>query len=264
MNGDCQYVASSSVRVDIVTLLSERKVSTSELIEGIDATSSAVYSALADLDSRGLVRETPDGLELTGRGQVVADTVSHRESTEAFLDCDPNYWQQYRAEVLPERFRLRLPEIGDYEVVRNDETAINNRKKQVVSRLQHADTVSLISSVYARAFEEAVPNTPESRLLLSREIIDLVLQRLDSGRRDQFLLTPEPEIRLAPTELQLNYSSTYMYFVLPHRTNDRPTAMVASETDAAIQWAEELFESFWTDAEPLTAYLEEIGRQNVL
>jgi predicted transcriptional regulator len=245
-------------------LLSEREVPTGDLIEEVDASSSAVYSALSDLDSRGLVRETADGWELTGRGQVVADTVSHRQSTEEFLAGDPDYWQNYRTDVLPKRFRLRLPEIGSYEVVRNDETAVDNRKKQVVSRLRRADSASLISSVYARAFEEAVPNTPESRLLLSREIIDLVLQRLDSGQRDQFRLTPEPEIRLAPTELQLNYSAEYMYFVLPHRTNDRPTAMVASETDTAIQWAEELFESFWTDAEPLAAYLDEIGRQELL
>jgi len=40
--------------------------------------------------------------------------------------------------------------------------------------------------------------------------------------------------------------------------------MVASETDTAIQWAEDLFEAFWTDAEPLAAYLDEIGRQELL
>lgn len=264
MSDYCQYVASSSVRVDIVTLLSDRELPTRDLIEGVDASSSAVYSVLSDLEQRGIIRECEDGWELTGRGQVVADTISHRRSTEEFLAHDPDYWQQYRTDVLPKRFRLRLPEIGEYEIVRDDQTAVDNRKQEVVARLQCADHASLISSVYARTFEEAVPNTPESRLLLSRDIIDLVLQRLDSGRREQFRLTPEPEIRLAPTELQLNYSAEYMYFVLPHRTNDRPTAMVVSETDAAIQWAEELFESFWNDAEPLANYLHEIGRQELL
>jgi predicted transcriptional regulator len=181
MNSACQYVTSSSVRVDTVLRLSEQQTATSELIEQLDASSSAVYSALSDLDTRGLISETADGWELTGRGLVVADTVSHRRSTEAFLAGDPDYWEDRRTDVLPERFRLRLPEIGDYEIVRLDGPAVNRLETEVIDRINSVDSCRVASHVYKRSYEEQLIS-PETQLLLTPQVVDSLVEKAKTGR----------------------------------------------------------------------------------
>lgn len=258
MSGDCQYVTSSSVRVDIVTLLSEREVATADLIDKVDASSSAVYSALSDLDNRGLIRETDSGWELTGRGLIVADTVSHRQSTEAFLAHDTEYWQDRRTDVLPKRFRLRLPEIGDYEIIRLEPPDVNRLETEVINRINAVDSCRVVSHIYKRPYEEQL-TSPETQVLLTPNVIDELIEKVDAGQRETVMLEPTSQVRVATVEFGLTWTADSICLHLPPQTVARATAMLVSDTETAIQWGRELFEGLWLDAQPLAAYLDAQG-----
>lgn len=258
MNSACQYVTSSSVRVDTVLLLSEQRTETSELIDRLDASSSAVYGVLSDLDQRGVIHEVEDGWALTGSGRVIADTVAHRQSTEAFLAYDPDYWQDRRTDVLPERFRLRLPEIGDYEIVRLEGPDVNKLENEVIDRINAVDSCRVALPIYKRTYEAAL-NGPETQVLLTPDVIDTLVEKAEAGQREAVMLEPTPQVRVATVEFGVTWTANSICLRLPPQTTARTTSMLVSDTETALQWGRDLFEALWLAAQPLAEYLDECG-----
>ncbi|PSQ45575.1 hypothetical protein BRD17_01170 [Halobacteriales archaeon SW_7_68_16] len=245
------------MRTNVVSHLSAGPAETDDLIDAIDVSESAVYNALSELNDHGLVREAAAGWGLTGHGQLVAQSVSRWRSVEELVDTDPEYWETYRINTLPPEFQRRLHEITPYETVRGVRPRVNRNHDVIAERMQTVDSCRLISPIYLPEHDPFIPNSPETKMLLTRGVIDGVLDHED---RDIFEVNSETRIRLAPVEFGLNVGATYMCFVLPNLEDPRKKApTLVSEADSAVQWGEELFASLWDDAEPVEDYLREIG-----
>lgn len=94
-------VVRSAIRREIVMGLSEAPASTDDLLSDTNASTSAVYDALSSLRRRGLLSEGDRTWDLTAHGQLVADAIDRWQSTEAFLETDPEYWTHHDATVTP-------------------------------------------------------------------------------------------------------------------------------------------------------------------
>ena len=90
MHGDSVYdfVISSSVRVDILQQLAATPQSTDQLIDHLDASTSTVYTALADLERKGVVFDAEVDWRLTGHGRLVVDQIQRRKSTVQTINYD--------------------------------------------------------------------------------------------------------------------------------------------------------------------------------
>ncbi|PSP39177.1 hypothetical protein BRC66_05090, partial [Halobacteriales archaeon QH_2_66_30] len=189
-----QFVGSSTVRTNIVSQLSAGEAPTDELIDGLDGSESAVYNALSELNERGLVREVADGWGLTGHGQLVAQSVSRWQSIEELVETDPEYWETYRINTLPPEFQRRLHEITPYEIVRGVRPKVNRNHEVIRERMQTVDSCRLISPIYLPENDPFIPDSPETKMLLTRGVVDGVLANED---RDIFEVHPESQVRLA-------------------------------------------------------------------
>ncbi|MDS0221548.1 DUF1724 domain-containing protein [Haloarcula sp. S1AR25-5A] len=250
-----QYVRTSSVRTDLITALCPEDKPTDELLSVLDASESAIYDALSNLKGRGLVTSMDDGWRLTGTGRLVADTIHRQELLEDLLAADAEYWELHDTSVLPQPFRLRLPEIDAYTVVRSTQTDINRPVREVVTRVESVQHCDVVSPVYHPEYEAAMPDTPDSRLLLSHTVID-EMQNAESVSVDVDRYT-ETEIRVTAVPYALAVAEDWMILTLPEIDGDWPSAKIVSETDAAISWATDLFACLWTDATPMETYLDD-------
>ena len=68
-----QWVSDSSVRSNLLSSVAETPTTTASLIESHDASESAVYASLTDLERRDLIEDRDGEWVLTGRGQLVTD-----------------------------------------------------------------------------------------------------------------------------------------------------------------------------------------------
>jgi len=251
-----QYVRTSSVRTDIITALCPGDKPTDELLAEVDASESAIYDALSNLEGRGLVCSMDDGWRLSGTGRLVADTIHRQQRLDELIAVDTQYWEHHDTSVLPESFRCRLPEIGEYTVVRGTKTDINRPVREVVSRVESVSHCDVVSPVYHPEYEAAMPDNPDSRLVLSQAVID---EMRDSESVavdvDQYTETP---VRVTPVPYALAVSDDWMILTLPEMDGTWPSAKIVSETDDAISWASDLFSWLWTDATPLETYLDDL------
>lgn len=267
-----EFVITSSVRTAIVCRVDESPTPTDELLSEIDASDSAVYDALSTLRNRGLLTEASEGWELTAHGSIVADSVSAWQSAEDFLATDPEFWKNHQLEVIPPAFRRRLPEIGEYEIIRDTPQDPNKSEDVAISMLKAADSCELTTPYYSRRHQEAIPTHPETRLLVTREAIDVSLQRYAAGHREELTTLDPTNIRLTECAFASVVTDEQLKFELPRLSEASTTnhatapsaggsvtdtsAIFVSETDAAVQFGRDLFKALWVDSEPMGPYIE--------
>lgn len=271
-----EFVLTSSVRTEVVLQVSEGTTPTEALLSGIDASDSAVYDALSTLRDRGLVAEYDGGWKLTAHGHLVAESVSDWQASEDFLATDPAFWKHHQIDVIPASFRGRLPEIGEYEVVRDVPQEPNKCLDVTMSTLESADSCDLTTPYYSRRSQAAIPRHPETRLLVTREVIDVSVQRYRDGHREELNDLDPATLRLTDCRFASVVTDEKLKFELPtvsdgvrgrqaetgaSARSERgsvadSTAMLVSETESAVQWGRDLFEALWADSDPLGPYVE--------
>jgi predicted transcriptional regulator len=270
-----EFVITSSVRTEVVLQVSEQPTPTETLLAEVAASDSAVYDALSTLRERGLLTESDAGWELTAHGSLVADSVAAWRSSEDFLTTDPAFWKNHQVDVIPAEFRRRLPEIGEYEIIRDSPQDPNRSEDVAINVLESADACELTTPYYSRRHQAAIPAHPETRLLVTRAAIDVSFQRYKDGHREELNELSPASIRLTECRFASVVTDEKLKFELPplsrEATNrhDEPTAEPAdhgsvtdtsaifvSETDAAVQFGRDLFAELWAASDPLDPYLE--------
>jgi predicted transcriptional regulator len=257
MHGDSVYdfVISSSVRVDILQLLTATAQPTDYLIDQLDASTSAVYTALADLDRQGVVFDDDAGWQLTGHGRLVVDLIEQRKSTVQTINYDPDYWETHRTDHIPREFRRRLPELGQYDVVRSEPPDVRAHARTVVDLLKQAESCRTAMPIHVPEYSDAFPDHPDSRLIFSPSVIDQLQAEVEAGTRDQVREVDAAQYRVTDIQFGFTVGDSYIMLALRPITESPVASMLVSETDSAIRWASDLYESFWQDAEPLESYL---------
>jgi len=271
-----EFVFTSSVRTEIVLRASESTTPTDALLSGIDASDSAVYDALSTLRRRGLLTESAEGWKPTAYGHLVADSVSAWLSSEEFRATDPAFWKNHQIDVLPAAFRRRLPEIDEYEIVRDVPQEPNRCEDVAINILESADACDIATPYYSQRYQEAIPRHPETRLLVTREAVDVSFQRYEDGHREDLNDLDPATLRLTDCRLASVVTDDKLKLELPtlnEGTTDRhdgigatdpsehssfadTTALFVSETESAVQWGRDLFEMLWADSDPIGPYVE--------
>lgn len=250
-----RYVGSSTVRSDVVDALCERPRPTDELLAAVDASESAVYEALSNLDDRGVVTETPDGWRLTGAGRLVGDTLERQRATDRLIAANETYWERHDTSVLPQSFRCRLPELGAYDVKERAEHDLMGLVPWVVSKVEAVESCEIVSPMYHREYQEVMPDNADSRLVVGRQVVDDVLLEMDDGPYSRSY--EETPVRVSSVPFALGVSEEWVILTLPDHDGDWPDAKVFSTAETAVQWGRELFDAVWQDGTPMATYLSE-------
>jgi len=271
-----EFVLTSAVRTDIVLRAFAGATPTDALLSDIDASDSAVYDALSTLRKRGLIRECDGGWKLTAHGHLVAESVDAWRSSEDFLARDPAFWKNHEIDVIPAQFRHRLPEIGEYDVIRDTPQEPNRCMDVAISMLEAADRCDITTPYYSKRHQEAIPTDPETRLLVTRDVLDVSFQRYEDGHREELNNLDPATVRLTDCQFASVVTGDRLKFELPavsepaadrhgdtaatapseRRSVAGTTALFISETESAVQFGRDIFESLWADADPLGPYVE--------
>ena len=257
-NSVYDFVISSSVRVDILQLLAATARPTDRLIDQLDASTSAVYTALSDLERQGVVFDGESGWTLTGQGCLVLDLIERRNSTFQTINHDQEYWENHRTDHIPREFRRRLPELGPYDVVRSEPPDVRAHARAVVDLLEQADSCRTAVPIRVPEYSDAFPDHPDSRLILPPGVIDQLQGEVEAGTRETVRELDAAQYRVADIQFGFTVSDSYMMLALRPMGQHPVESVLISEADSAIRWASDLYESLWREAEPLDSFLSRV------
>ncbi|WP_135363404.1 helix-turn-helix transcriptional regulator [Halosimplex halophilum] len=250
-----EYVLGSSVRTDVLLAVVAEGRSIGELIDAVEASESAVYNAVGDLERKGLVRSLEAGWAATGSGQLVADLLEQQGNLCRLLADD--YWREHDVAALPRRFRLRLTELADAEVVRAPDSDPHAVVREVCDRVERAGTdVDIVTPIYQAEYESVMPDATDARLIVDRTVALDALERIDSPEEaDQWAETP---VRVLDLDVGIGVTDSEIMLSLPTIDGqwDSRTEVIA-EDDRAMEWGRDLFEHYWDRATPNDEFVAE-------
>ena len=249
------YVLSSSVRSDVLTAAVAEPRSTDGLIESIDASESAVYNAVADLERRGLVRKVDDEWDATGSGQLVSDLLEQQGNLCQLLSDD--YWRDHDVSSLPRRFRLRLTELADAEVFRGSDTDPHAVVREVRKRVERTGTdVDIVTPIYQAEYEAVMPDAADARLVVDTTVALEALDRADS--LEEVRQWEETDVRVLDIDVGVGVTDNEVMLSLPTIDGqyDSRTEVLA-EDERAKAWGRDLYEYYWDRATPNEEFVAE-------
>lgn len=248
-------VLGSTVRTDVLLAVAGESQTTGGLKERIDASESAVYNALGDLERRGLVRTVDDRWEPTGSGRLVADLLAQQADLSRLLADD--YWERHDVGVLPRQFRLRLTALADADVFRAPDTDPHAVVREVCDRVE-ADSpdVDIVSPIYQAEYEAVMPDHEDARLLLDTTVVEDALERVDD--LDEAREFDRTQVRILDVSVGLGVTENHLMLSLPTIDGqyDSRTEVFATD-ERAIAWGRDLFEYYWERGTPDETFLAE-------
>jgi len=248
-------VLGSSVKTDVLLTVAAMPSETDQLIESIDASESAIYNALGDLDRRGLVRTVDGRREVTGSGQLVADLLEQQENLCRLLDDD--YWETHDVGALPRRFRLRLTELAGAEPFRAPDTDPHAAVRKVVDRVEETESrLDIVTPIYQAEYELAMPDWEDARLVIDTTVLEESLER--AGSLAEARIFDETEVRVMDVDVGIGLTDDYVMLSLPTIDGqyDSRTEVFATG-ERALAWGQDLYDYYWERATPSDHFLDE-------
>lgn len=248
-----RFVSSSPVRYNTLRYLDDQPRTTADLIDRIDASKSAVYGGLDDLEARGLVRKADEGWVLTGHGQLLADLVHTGHQYSDLGEELHTYFSTHDVSVLPFESRLRIGMLNDAELI----TAPKNRPQYVINRvadeLDAASRGKIMSRIVTESYAKSMPDTRESKLLLDREIVESTID--DEDRYDT---VENAEVRFGSVPASMAITDDTLMLSLPTLDGKYdPQSEIFAETEQARAWGRRLFESYWNQGVPPEEFMSD-------
>lgn len=255
-----RFVLSSSVRSEVLRSVAGGSRTTDDLLQAVDASSSAVYDALGRLEEAGLLLADGEDWSLTGSGRLIADFVGKRARLESLLGDAGRYLSTHDTDAIPDRFRLRMSELADGRVITASETEPQGVVREVGDRLDRADSALVVTPIYDELFVEVMPESDNSRIVVDPEVVTSAAVELTDGESIEASLEDavDYDVRVQECDFSLAVTDGSLMLSLPaiDGSYDTQSEFVA-EHARARQWGRDLFEALWAEATPLSTHIAE-------
>jgi predicted transcriptional regulator len=215
-------------------------------MDRIDASKSAVYGGLNELETRGIVLEEDGHWSLTGHGRILADIVWTGNRYSDFDEDLHTYFSSHDVSVLPPAFRFRIGNLRHADVI----TAPENRPQRVVNfvadKLKNATNINIFTRVIIDSYTEALPDTQATKLLLNEEIAELTL-----SNKNRYEMVGDARVRVGSVPASMAITDEHLILSLPTLDGQYDSqSKVVVETEEAREWGTQLFETLWNQSVP--------------
>lgn len=175
----------SEKRKNLLLLLRENSKTLDEIRESLKVTSSGIIPQIRIMEERHLIARTNGKYELTEMGGVISDYFCNFEGIEKIFNKNMKFWDQHKITAIPEEFRLRLHELGNYEIVKSTPTDIFKPHNEDMRNLAKASFMKGLSSVMHPDYPRYICDLAEKGLVVSIIITEEMLNTLKKTYREE-------------------------------------------------------------------------------
>ncbi len=133
---------------EILKYLMKGKCRISELREALKMSKSALSQHLSHLRNQGLIAKHGDEIALTNRGIVCGVYLENMTKTLETLSKDLAFWEKHDLSPIPDSFKMRLGDLGDYKIIESHSAPIFNLKKAEFVRVVSAIPFPWLTSLF--------------------------------------------------------------------------------------------------------------------
>jgi len=248
-----EALACSGQRKMILHFLSDSPKSIKEISELTGMTPPLISKHLKKLVELGFVEKIQSRYSLTDKGYFVYLALEKFRKIAETLDKDPEFWKIHDFSGIPDEFKLRIDEIGNYKILRSGKDEVLKHYKVFASIYTSSEVVRVASAIFfpshpkmfveisAKADVEVVVPSKVMNTL-KNEYSEELEQYLANGGR--VYVNNDVSLTLIVTEKAL-----CMGFFLRNGKYDTESGLLSLD-ESAIRWGFELYSYFKKSALP--------------
>jgi len=252
------YVARSDARRAVLRALAAEPRRGDGLVSALELSKSGVYKAINELrDRRLLEQEEGDVWEPTALGRLVTDELDRHRWLEG-LFANREYWLTHDVSALPGRFRRRLPELRNADLLSTPDNDPRYLERYWAERMPEYDRLWVGSRIFHGTYGDAMDDQADAsgatRLISHAPLVD---QRPASVAAYEEQRPADVDTRVCelPCSFMLTDELFTLSLPLPDGRYDQDTVLVG-EDEAALRFGADLFGFYWEQATPFGTYLD--------
>ncbi len=175
------FLVLSYKRKDLLLFLREGPKTLQEIRNSLEVTSSGIIPEIRKMEEKQLIYQMNREYALTEIGEVVAESMFRFEGILHVFSEDTKFWSDHDISGIPEEFRLRLHELGKYEIIKSTATDIFRPQNEYMKNLLKAKWMKGISAVLLPEYPEYVLNLAEKgvpvSVIVTRELVETIKEK---------------------------------------------------------------------------------------
>ncbi|MFH1773434.1 MAG: winged helix-turn-helix domain-containing protein [Methanobacteriota archaeon] len=237
----------SEKRRNLFLLLRDGPKTLEEIRSSLQVTASGVLPQIRKMEKKNLICRTNKKYALTEIGSVIAESFNQFVKTLNAFEENEEFWKEHEISGIPEEFRLRIHELGDYKIFRSTPTEIFKPHDEYIKNLLKSKWIRGVSPVlhpeYPKAFLILAENGANVSLILTRNVLEGI-KREHRRELETFLKYKNVKMMVCEEEIKVAFTVTdfflSMRLFLKSGEYDFYRNIISSEK-SALKWGEDLF-----------------------
>lgn len=244
--GLLSLVTFSERRRDILLMLRKEPKTLKEIKDHFRITSPEIIPQIRKLEKGNLICQEGKKYFLTEVGEIVTKSYEQLHRTLKIFEKDMGFWKEHKIEI-PEEFRLRLHELGEYRIVQSSPTEVFEPHKEFMKILFNSATVKGISPIfhpeYPNFFLELAKRKKNISLIVTADVLERI--RKEYGKElEKGLLYENFSLMVCNESIKVAFTITDSFLSLGlflKNGNYDVYHDIVSFDSSAIKWGDELF-----------------------
>ena len=249
-----EALACSGQRKEILQILSDSPKSIKEISELTGMSAPLISKHLKKLSELGFVDKDGTRYALTDKGYFMYLALEKFRKIAEILDKEPEFWESHDFSGIPDEFKLRIDEIGDYRILKSGKDEVLKHFRVFSSIYTESEVVRVASAVFfpshPKMFEEISSKADVEVVIplkalntLRNEYRKELEQYLANGGR----IYVKDDVRLT---VIVTEKALCMGFFLRNGKYDTESGLLSLD-ESAIRWGFELYGYFRKNAVPI-------------
>ena len=245
--GLLSLLAFSEKRRVILLMLQEEPKTLTEINEYFKATSPEILPQIRKLENGNLISKEGKKYNLTEIGEIVTQSFNHLSKTLEIFENNTRFWKEHRICGIPEEFRMRLCELGDYKILEGTPTEIFKPHDEYIKNLLKSKRVRGVSPALHPEYPKVVTMLAERgvdiSIVVPREIFEK-LQKEYNKELQEYLSYGNASLRISDEQIKIAFTTSDIFlsmrFFLKDDTYDYYKNII-SYGISALKLGEDLF-----------------------
>lgn len=238
----------SEKRSELLLLLQKEPKTLEEIKDHFKITAPEILPHIRKLENANLIWQDGKRYILTEVGEVVTKSFDRLSRTLKMFEKDAEFWKEHKISYIPEEFRWRLYELGDYKILKGTPTEIFEPHKEFMKNILKSNTIKGVSPIfhpeYPKAFVELAKMGKNVSIITTRDVYTRIAKEY-KHELEKFLEYCTFEICNEKIQVAFTVTDVFLSMGLFLRTGDYdPLKDLISFEKSAIKWGEDLFKYY--------------------
>jgi predicted transcriptional regulator len=245
--GLLSLLAFSEKRRGILLMLQEEPKTLKEINDYFNATSPEIIPQIRKLEKGNLISQEGKKYNLTEIGEIVTLSFNHLCKTLEIFENNTRFWKEHRISGIPEEFRMRLCELGDYKILEGTPTEIFKPHEEYIKNLFKSKLIMGVSPTlhpeYPRVVTMLAKRGVNISIVVSGEVFEKLQKEYDKELRE-YLGYENASLRLSDEQIKIAFTTSDIFlsmrFFLKDDTYDFYKNIISYEI-SALKLGEDMF-----------------------